>query len=73
MRMSYLYNIISIKSPPSLYEVIPALQRSHCYTVCFKPLPCRAELFQNLFVPFAVNELNKLDSGIKNNNFYAIF
>ena len=35
MRMSYLYNIFSIKSPPSLYEVIPALQRSHCYTVCF--------------------------------------
>ena len=36
--MSYLYKIMSTKSPPYLYELIPPFQRSHCYPGCFKTL-----------------------------------
>ena len=68
-RMSYLYQVISTKSPPYLYELIPPLQRSHHYPGCFKTLRCRTELFRNFFLPFTVNEWNKLDSDIKKNVF----
>ena len=34
-RMSYLYKIASTKLPTYLYELIPALQRSHRYPGCF--------------------------------------
>ena len=59
--MYYLYKIISTKLPPYLYELIPPFQRSHLYTSCFKRLHCRTELFRSLFLPFTVNEWNKLD------------
>ena len=71
--MSYLYKIISTKSPPYLYDLIPPLQRSLRYPGCFKTLRCRTEFLRNLFLPFTVNEWNKLDSDIKNSNSYAIF
>ena len=58
--MSYLYKIISNKSSPYLYELIPPLQRSHRYPGCFKTLRCRTALF-------------RLDSDIKNSDSYAIF
>ena len=72
-RMSYIYKIISTKSPPYLYELILSLQRSHLYPGCFKTLHCRTELFWNSFLPFTVNEWNKLGSDIKNNDSYGIF
>ena len=37
-RMSYLCKIISTKSPPFLYELMPSLQRSHRYPGGFKTL-----------------------------------
>ena len=64
--MSYLYKIISTKLPPYLYELIPPLQRSHRYPSCF-------QTFQNLFLPFAITEWNKLDSDIKNIDSHAMF
>ena len=71
--MSYLYKIISTKSPPYLYELIPALQRSHRYPGCFKILRCRTEHFCSLFLLFTVNEWKKLASDIKNSDSYTIF
>ena len=71
--MSYLYEIISTKSPPYLYELIPPLQRSNRYPGCFKTLRCRTELFRNSLLPFTVNEWNKLDSDIKNSDSQSIF
>ena len=62
--MSYLYKIISAKLPPSLYELIPPLQRSHRYAGCFQTLRCSTTLFQNLLLPFTITEWNKLDSDI---------
>ena len=73
-RMSYLYKIISTKLPPYLHDLIPPLQRSHHYPGCFKTLHCRTELhFRNSFLPFTVNEWNKLDSDIKNSDTYEMF
>ena len=72
-RMTYLYKSISTKSPPYLYELIPPLQMSHRYPGCFKTLRFRTELTQNLFLPFTINELNRLDSDIKNSDSYTIF
>ena len=34
---------------------------------------CRTELFRNSFLPFTVNEWNKLDSDIKNSDSYEMF
>ena len=56
-----------------MYELIPPFQRSHCYAGCLKALRCRSDLFQNSFLPFAVNEWNKLDSDIKNSDSRSIF
>ena len=72
-RMSYLYKIISTRLPPYLYDLIPPLQRSHRYPGCFKTLRCRTELFRNSFLPFTINEWNKLDSDIKNSDSYEMF
>ena len=52
---------------------MPPLQRSHCYPGYFKILRCSTELFRNSFLPFTVNEWNKLDSDIKNSDSYAFF
>ena len=71
--MPYLYKIISTKLPPYLYELIPPLQRSHRYPGCFQTFRCRTTFFQNLFLPFAITEWNKLDSDIKNIDSNAMF
>ena len=71
--MSYLCKTISTKLPPYLQEQISLLQRSHRYIDCFKNLSCKTELSRNLFLSFAVNEWNKLESGIKNSDSYVIF
>ena len=70
--MSYLYEIISTKLPPYLYEITPPLQRSHQYPGCFQTLSCRTTLFQNSFLPFVITEWNKLDSDIRNIDSHAI-
>ena len=56
-----------------MYELIPPLRRSHRYRDCFKPLRCKTELYGNSFLPLTVNEWSKLDSDIKNSDYYAIF
>ena len=71
--MPYLYKIISTKLPPYLYDLILPLQRSHRYPGCFKTSRCRTELFRNSFLPFTVNEWNKLNSDIKNSDSYEMF
>ena len=70
--MSYLYKIISTKSHPYLYLLIPPLQRSHRHPGCFKTLRCGTGPFRNSFLSFTVNEWNKLDSDIKNSVSYVI-
>ena len=50
---------------------MPPLKRSHHYPGRFQTLRCRTELFRNPFLPFTVNEWNKLDSDIQNSDSYA--
>ena len=64
-QMPYLYQIISTKLPPYLYEEIPPRKRSQRYSGCFHTLRCRTTLFQNSFLPFIITEWNKLDSDEK--------
>ena len=33
---------------------------------CYRALYCRTDLFQNSFLPFSINEWNKLDPNIRN-------
>ena len=56
-----------------MYDLIPPLQRSHRYPGCFKTLRCRTKFFRNSFLPFTVNEWNKLGSDIKNSDSYEMF
>ena len=56
-----------------LGHIVTLGQRSHRYPGCFKTLRCRTELFRNSFLPFTVNEWNKLDSDIKNSDSYEMF
>ena len=42
-----------------------SLQRSHRYPNCFQTFRCRTTFFRNSFLPFAITEWNKLDSGIQ--------
>lgn len=71
--MLYLFKIILNKSFPYLFELIPSLQRTHCFAGCLKTLHCRTELFRYLFLPFNVNEWNKLNADIKNSDSSTIF
>ena len=59
--------------PPYLFELISSLQRSHGYPGCLKTLRCKTELYRNSFIPFTVNEWNKLDSDIKNSDIKCFF
>ena len=68
-----MHKIISTKLPPYLYELIPPLQRSHRYPSCFQTFRSGTTFFQNLFLPFAITEWNKLDSDIKNIDSHAVF
>ena len=71
--MSYLHKIISTKLPLYLDELIPSLQRWHRYPGCFQTFRFMTTFFQNSFLPFTLNEWNKLDSDIKNIDSHALF
>ena len=71
--MSYLYKIISTKLPHYFRKLIAPLQRSHQYPGCFQTFRCRTTFLWNLFLPFTITELNKLDPDIKNIDSHAMF
>ena len=48
-RMSYIHNIVSRKLPRYLYEIVPPLQKSHCYPGSFLVSLCRNTIFRNSF------------------------
>ena len=57
--------ILSTKLPPYLYELTPPLEWSHDNPDCLKAFQCRTELFQNSFLPYSVNNGNKLDPSVR--------
>ena len=56
-----------------LYELIPPSINSHCNAGCYRALYCRTDPFRNSFLPFSINEWNKLDRDIRNLDSHEIF
>ena len=72
-KLCYLYKVISSKRPSYLYDMLPPLQRSQRNQGFFQPLLCRMEIFKNSFLPYAINEWNKLDPEIRRIDSYVGF
>ena len=56
-----------------LYELIPPIINPNRSPGCYRALYCRTDLFQNSFLPFGINEWNKLDPDIRNLDSHAMF
>ena len=61
------------KRPSYLYDILTPLQRSQRNQGFFQPLLCRTEIFKNSFLPYTINEWNKLDPGIRKIDSYVGF
>ena len=64
-KLCCLNKIMSSKRPSYLYDLLPPLQRSQRNQGFFQPLLCRTEIFKNSFLPYMINEWNKLDPDIR--------
>ena len=72
-RLCYLFKIVSTKQPAYPYDLIPPFQRSAWSKgYIYEPF-CRSVSFENSFLPYAINEWNKLDLEIRNADTYASF
>ena len=60
-KLYYLYKVISSNRPSYLYDMLPPIQRSQQKQGSFQSLLCQAEIFKNYFLPYTVNNSNKLD------------
>ena len=72
-KLCYLYKVISSKQPSSLYDMLAPLQRPQRNQGFFQPLLCRTEIFKNSFLPYTINEWNKLDPEIRRIDSYVDF
>ena len=72
-RLCYLHKVLSTKLPAYLYELIPPIINSHRNPGCYRALYCRTDLFRNSFLPFSINEWNKLDPDIRNLDSHEMF
>ena len=69
----YLYKIVSTKPPIYLYDLIPPFQRSSRNKGCiYEPIWTTVSIKKS-FLPYAINESNKLDPVIRNAETYAFF
>ena len=64
---------MSSKRPSYLYDILPPPQRSQRNQRFFQPLLCRTEIFKNSFLPYTINEWNKLDPDIRRIDSYVGF
>ena len=64
-KLCYLCKVILSKRPSYLYDMLPPLQRSQRNQSFFQPLLCIKEIFRNSFLPYTINECNKLDPEIR--------
>ena len=72
-KLCYLYKVISSKRPSYLYNMLPPLRRSQQNQAFFQPLLCRMEIFKNSFLPYTINEWNKLDPEVRRIDSYVGF
>ena len=71
--LCYLHKVLLTKLPVYLYELISPIINSHRNPGCDRALYCRTDLFRNSFLPFSINEWNKLDPNIRNLDYHAMF
>ena len=71
--LCYLHKVLSIKLLAYPYELIPPIINSHHNPGCYRALYCWTDLFQNSFLPFSINEWNKLDPDIRNLDSHEMF
>ena len=64
---------MSSKRPSYLYDMLSPLQGSQRNQGFFQPLLCRREIFKNSFLPYTINEWNKLDPEIRRIDSYVGF
>ena len=72
-KLCYLYKVISSKRSSYLYDMLPPLQRSQRNQGFFQPLLSRTEIFKNSFLPYTINEWNKLDPEIRRTDSFVGF
>ena len=72
-RLCYLHKVLSTELPTYLYELMQPIINSYRNPGCYRTLYCRADLFRNFFLPFRINEWNKLDPDIRNLDSHAMF
>ena len=72
-KLCYLYKVISSKRPSYLCDMLPPLQRSQRNQGFFQPLLCRTKIFKNPFLPYTINEWNKLDPEFRRIDSYVGF
>ena len=72
-RFCCLYKVVNKKQPPHLSDLILPFQRSLRNKGCIYESFCRTASFKNSFLPYAIKEWNKLDSGTRNSETYAFF
>ena len=61
------------KTANYLYKLISPIINSHRNPGCYRAFYCRADLFRNSFLPFSINEWNKLDPDFINLDSYEMF
>ena len=64
-KIIFWHNLSSVKDG-YLCEIMPPILNSHCNPGCYRTLYCRTDLFWNSFLPFSINEWNKLEPDIRN-------
>ena len=72
-RLCYLLKVLSAKLPAYLYELILPIINSHRNPGCCRAFYCKTDLFRNSFLPFSMNEWNKLDPDYRNLDSHEMF
>ena len=72
-RLCYLHKVLFTKLPAYLYELIPPIINFHRNPGCYRAFYYRTNLFRNSFLPFSINELNKVDPDIRNLDSHEMF
>ena len=53
--------------------MLPPSQRSQQKQGFFQPMLCRTKIFKNYFLPYTINECNKIDTEIRRIDLYVGF
>ena len=72
-KLCYLYKVISSRRLSYFYDILPTLQRPQRNQGFFQPVLCKTEIFKNSFLPYKINEWNKLDTVIRRIDSYVGF